>query len=68
MEPTPELRRHVDNLIHYNDKLLQMTKTIGDPGPSVENSYKVIESDGDVVEPERSYIGNRGTGKASITS
>ncbi|KAI4626975.1 uncharacterized protein J4E87_004316 [Alternaria ethzedia] len=65
MEPTPELRRHVDNLIYYNDKLLHLTKTLGDPGPSVENSYKVIESDGDVVEPEHSYTGNRGTGKAS---
>ncbi|KAI4671165.1 uncharacterized protein J4E88_009198 [Alternaria novae-zelandiae] len=65
MEPTPELRRHVDNLIYYNEKLLHMTETLGGPGPSVENSYKVIESDGDVVEPEHSYTGNRGTGKAS---
>ena len=65
MEPVPELRRHVDDLICFNEKLLHTTETLGDPGPSVKNSYKVIESDGDVVEPERSYTGNRGTEKAS---
>ena len=68
IEPTPELQRHVNNLMYCNEKLLQTTKTLGDPGPSVENSYEVIESDGDVVDPEHSYTRNRGTGKASITS
>ncbi|KAI4669524.1 uncharacterized protein J4E79_001568 [Alternaria viburni] len=42
-----QLWKHVVQLACYNKKLLQCTKTLGDPGPPQTHLYKVLENDED---------------------
>ncbi|KAI4623560.1 hypothetical protein J4E80_003371 [Alternaria sp. BMP 0032] len=44
-ETVPQLWKHVVQLACYNKKLLQCTKTLGDPGPPQTHLDKVLEND-----------------------